>query len=270
MKRVSHKFFLPLLLVGICLSVAYLSAVPALADGTYYTEGFFQYSIHGDSVSIHSYYGNESEVVIPDHIAALPVTEIEAEAFSGNTTVTKITIPYTISSVGESAFSNMSKLKTVVNQSEGLEIEVPESVVIQEDYPVYINSTDEDVGIDAGDGSYVTVDNTDNLIVVDKDNNITVIDRNHTYTLTTDENGQTIITDENGNQVQVSDNGEITYKGDLGNSVTKNMAGESVSEEGIVDAGKVVAAIGVIAVILALLGIFIRKKKKKVSDSNAK
>lgn len=341
MKRVSQKFFLILLLIFICLSAAYLSAVSVLADDTYYTEGFFKYSINGDSVSIHSYYGNESEVEIPDHIAALPVTEIEVEAFSGNTTVTKITIPYTVTSVGKSAFSDMSRLKTIINQSEGLELEVPETVVIQEDYPVYINldndivadnaatdntsedkqeslsdiqaagttkigfeevaeeEDDADVGIDAGNGSYVTVDNTDNLIVVDKDNNITVIDRNHTYRLTTDENGHTIITDENENQVRVSDNGEITFKDDLGNSVTKNTAGEIVSGEGIADVNdtnntsdtdgdstkdstnntdkesntkiwKCFAAIGVIAVILALVVILIRKKKNKVSDSSEK
>jgi hypothetical protein len=298
MKRVSHKIFLPLLLICICLSAACLSAASVLADDTYYTEGFFKYSINGDSVSIHSYYGNESEVVIPDHIAALPVTEIEAEAFSGNTTVTKITIPCTVTSVGESAFSNMSALKTIVNQSETLNLEVPENIVIQEDYPVYINpdddttidneskddlessssanpddnadigfeavEEDEDdiiIGIDAGDGSYVTVDNTDNLILVDKDNNIIVIDRNHTYTLTMDENGQTIIADENGNQVQVSDDGEITFKDDSENQITKNTVGETVSEEDNTNNTNDTAIV-LFVVIAVLLGIFIWKKKK--------
>jgi hypothetical protein len=133
MHGATWKRLLPLILLCICFSVPSVRAAE-----TYYTEGFFQYTIQGESVSLHAYYGAEGEVVIPDHIAALPVTEIEAEAFAGNTTVTKLTIPDTVIQTGENAFSNMSARCTIVNQSEALQLEVPESVVVQEDYPIYV------------------------------------------------------------------------------------------------------------------------------------
>lgn len=57
-----------------------------------YTEGYFKYEMTDNSITIVSYFGSEEEVVIPDHISGLPVTNIESGTFAGNKTMTSITI----------------------------------------------------------------------------------------------------------------------------------------------------------------------------------
>ena len=114
------------LITNILISV--LFAVPVMA-ADYYTEGFFKYSIvNQEYISIHSYYGTEKEVVIPDSIAGLPVLCIEAKAFYGNSAVEKITIPYTVREIGEDAFGNMPALKEIVTQSEGVSDKISDSL----------------------------------------------------------------------------------------------------------------------------------------------
>lgn len=113
--------------------------ITAYAAGNHHTEGYFEYSISGDSITIESYFGSESEVVIPDHIAALPVTKIENAAFADAGTVTKITIPDTVTEIGDNVFADMKQLKEVVVQSVGLKVQVPSGCTVTEDYPVYVN-----------------------------------------------------------------------------------------------------------------------------------
>ena len=113
----------------------------ASAAGEYYTVGYFKYTISDDSVTIISYFGSESEVVIPDHIAALPVTGIKSSTFAGNKTVTVVTIPDTITSIDDDLFSRMEQLRKVIVQSESITVKVPEGCIIVEDYPVYVDPT---------------------------------------------------------------------------------------------------------------------------------
>ncbi len=51
-----------------------------------------------------------TEIVIPDMVDGKPVTEISAEAFTGNTNITKVTIQSSSISIGSKAFSGCSNL----------------------------------------------------------------------------------------------------------------------------------------------------------------
>lgn len=148
-------------ILAICLMLWTGTQITAYAAGNHHTEGYFEYSISGDSVTIESYFGLESEVVIPDHIAALPVTKIENAAFADAGTVTKITIPDTVTDIGENVFTDMKQLKEVVVQSVGLKVQVPSGCTVTEDYPVYVNPN--------GDSSANNQNTTDNN--QNKDNN---------------------------------------------------------------------------------------------------
>lgn len=76
------------------------------------TFGDFTYELNeaGTGVVITAYNGSDAEVIVPDTINNIPVTEIGAEAFMGNTTMKKITLPQTIERIGVRAFKNCTAL----------------------------------------------------------------------------------------------------------------------------------------------------------------
>lgn len=113
------------------------AGVGALA-ATEYSEGYFKYVIENETVTITSYFGSEKEVVIPERIASLPVATIRSNTFVRNKTVTVLTIPETVTSVGNGAFTQMKSLKKIILQSKSIKVKAPEGCVVVEDYPVYI------------------------------------------------------------------------------------------------------------------------------------
>ena len=74
----------------------------AYAD-TVYTEGYLEYILEGESISICGYFGSDKEVTIPSTIAGYPVSKIKKETFSKSNTVTKIILPDTIMTIEEGA-----------------------------------------------------------------------------------------------------------------------------------------------------------------------
>lgn len=119
------------------------AGVGALA-ATEYSEGYFKYVIENETVTITSYFGSEKEVVIPERIASLPVAAIRSNAFVRNKTVTVLTIPETVTSVGDGAFTQMKGLKKIILQSKSVKVKVPDGCVVVEDYPVYITPSKPD------------------------------------------------------------------------------------------------------------------------------
>lgn len=138
-----NKKFKRLAAVLLLIAAMCFAGVGALA-ATEYSEGYFKYVIENESVSITSYFGSEKEVVIPERIASLPVTEIRGNTFVRNKTVTVLTIPETVTSIGDGAFTQMKGLKKIILQSKSVKVKVPDGCVVVEDYPVYITPSKPD------------------------------------------------------------------------------------------------------------------------------
>lgn len=78
------------------------------------TSGYWTYSVSSDQVTINSYDGNESHVVIPSSLEGKPVVAIGKAAFSDNSGVQSITIPASVTSIGAMAFGGAGNLNMVI------------------------------------------------------------------------------------------------------------------------------------------------------------
>lgn len=67
----------------------------------------------GDSYTVSGYAGNEASVTVPDWYDSMPVTAIGDGAFQGNTTITSVALPSTITRIGASAFKDCTNLTTI-------------------------------------------------------------------------------------------------------------------------------------------------------------
>lgn len=86
---------------------------PEGCEGSDISEGFlFMYDIYSDHAVITSYEGEAAEVVIPDELGGLPVTEIAERAFA-NKKITGVTIPDSIRAIQPAAFFMCASLETV-------------------------------------------------------------------------------------------------------------------------------------------------------------
>jgi hypothetical protein len=84
-----------------------------------YSTGFtFLLNEDGVSYSLTKYVGTVTSLIIPDAFNGLPVNAIAADVFSGNTTLTSVDIPDSITSIGANAFKDCTKLKTIVLPSQ--------------------------------------------------------------------------------------------------------------------------------------------------------
>lgn len=66
--------------------------------------GDFEYSVSGDTAEITKYKGSASALVIPSEIDGKKVTGIGRMAFASCTTLTDVTIPDSVTSIGDWAF----------------------------------------------------------------------------------------------------------------------------------------------------------------------
>ena len=64
----------------------------------------FEYEVDDGKVTIKRYKGADGDLVIPDTIGDLPVTTIGYYAFSGCAGLTSITLPNSITTIGDRAF----------------------------------------------------------------------------------------------------------------------------------------------------------------------
>ncbi len=97
--------------VGILLVVAMLAVLiyPALSS---LAEGETEYQIVGGTIT--GYTGLGGDIVIPDSVDGQTVQGIGDGAFSGNLSLTSVTIPETVNSIGANAFSGCTNLYQAV------------------------------------------------------------------------------------------------------------------------------------------------------------
>lgn len=76
--------------------------------------GDFKYSVLGDNtIEIKEYVGNATSLEIPENIEGKAVTNIGISAFSGCSSLTKITIPNGVTNIEAGAFSSCSSLTEI-------------------------------------------------------------------------------------------------------------------------------------------------------------
>lgn len=73
----------------------------------------FTYTISSGSVTINEYTGPGGAVIIPPTVEGIPVTHIAHEAFRSKETITSISLPDSITSIGSGAFANCTNLASV-------------------------------------------------------------------------------------------------------------------------------------------------------------
>ena len=95
------------------LAFAVTAIVCALTAGAE-KAGDYQISATGvDTATITSYSGSATNLTIPSKLNGMKITQIDFNAFSGNKKLTKVTIPDTVTTIGDLAFNNCTSLKEV-------------------------------------------------------------------------------------------------------------------------------------------------------------
>lgn len=109
MKKISKIFFSFL----ICCLAASI-ATTSVSAATYFIYDDFKYSVTNDEISINSYLGSSTNIIIPETILGDTVVSIDKLAFSDMKNVTKVSFPNTLTSINAYAFMNMTSLESVV------------------------------------------------------------------------------------------------------------------------------------------------------------
>nr|MCR4925573.1 leucine-rich repeat protein [Clostridiales bacterium] len=78
-----------------------------------YAQADYDYTISNGTVTITKYKGSTKNVVVPSTIAGYTVTGCSVNAFSGNTSITSLTLPATIKSVWADSFKGCTSLKSL-------------------------------------------------------------------------------------------------------------------------------------------------------------
>lgn len=99
-----------LITISVVLSSLY---IPIVADAATLTSGDFTYRIINNSIEITKCKDKNKTLEIPSEINGLKVTSIGESAFNGMLKLKVVTLPDTIKSIGESAFCSCINLKTV-------------------------------------------------------------------------------------------------------------------------------------------------------------
>ena len=78
------------------------------------TEGWLSYRVTPDEVIVMKCdYEAEGDIVIPEKISGVPVTEIAENAFADHAGITSVTLPDTVEKIGDRAFTNCENLSSI-------------------------------------------------------------------------------------------------------------------------------------------------------------
>jgi BspA type Leucine rich repeat region (6 copies) len=76
-------------------------------------EGDFVFELDGVGARVAGYRGGGGAVAIPERLGGLPVITIGDGAFLGNTSLTRLTIPNSVTSIGQFAFTDCTSLTSI-------------------------------------------------------------------------------------------------------------------------------------------------------------
>ena len=111
MKRISKT----IAMARITARILGVSVFCMTACGDQPTNGFvYELSSEGDYYVVMSYAGKGESVSVPAEYNGKPVKEIAANAFSGNISLTSITVPNSVTAIGQGAFGGCSALRNIV------------------------------------------------------------------------------------------------------------------------------------------------------------
>lgn len=103
----------------LCVLMLSLGCVSVIAKTVYPIGDWTFEKINNDTeFEVDAYSGSDSTLSVPYFINDLSVTSIGTNAFSGNSTMTSISMPGPVANIGAQAFLNCSKLQTVVLSSD--------------------------------------------------------------------------------------------------------------------------------------------------------
>ena len=105
------------MLLAVLMVVGMLSAMRLTASAAEK-----EYEFDSTTGTIEAYLGDGGDVEIPASIDGVEVQIIGADAFSGNSFVTSVTIPSTVTSINGRAFQNCSEIKSVTIKGSGVTI----------------------------------------------------------------------------------------------------------------------------------------------------
>ena len=91
------------------------SAETAMAETQPATQGNdqFEFELRDGSAVVTKYTGNSADVTVPDEYEGAPVTEIGFYAFEAEFDIASVTLPETVTLIGEGAFMDCSSLTSI-------------------------------------------------------------------------------------------------------------------------------------------------------------
>lgn len=125
-------------------------------------ENGFTYALNstGDGYSITGYTGSDTAVTVPDWYMGLPVTAIGDGAFQGNTAITSVALPSSITRIGAAGFKGCTSLTTISSYAAGgSAIRIPGDA--DDNGAVDINDALQLLRYDAGEAVAINTSNAD-------------------------------------------------------------------------------------------------------------
>lgn len=107
-KLMKRLFGVLAVMLAACMCLPAVSAEEA-------EEFSFELHANGQGYVVAAYHGQASSVTVPDWFDNLPVISIGDGAFQGNTAITKVALPSTITVIGAAAFKNCTSLSSMTS-----------------------------------------------------------------------------------------------------------------------------------------------------------